>query len=622
MYTASSIFLKTLADAGITHAFVNWGSDHPGILEDLQRQRGENGGTELQIITCPNEMVALSAAQGYGQVAGKPAAVIVHVDVGTQALAGAVHNANCSRTPVLIYAGASPFSSGGEHKGGRNEFIMWLQGADIPDQSQIVRQYMRYTGEFYSAATIPHVVHRGLQFAASEPKGPIYLWARREIMEQEVEQSLFENINTSLAKSPSVEPSALTPDVARRIALALLHAENPLIITSRLGRNRHAIPPLVNLSKLLSIPIISTIAQTLNCPFSHQYNLGVTYLYRGSHTSHLASADVILVIDCDLPWIPNNEAPSSSARVFMIDGGDPLFETVGYSNFPAEAICRADAQASLIQLALVVEEADRQAQSMGKAAVVGSKSIRDRGLRLAQEYESQVKAWDALEGTYPRIITNAVESSLDVPNLLGTVRKAIQNLTPSKGQKTLILNEAITNYPIVWGHIRPETPGSYFTAGGGSLGWGLGAAVGAHLSSAVSKLEHELSVLIVGDGCFMFGVPTTAFWMARKYQTPFLTIILNNGGWRAPKASLLGVHPTGYGSAASIHDLTTGFGPHFPEYSEIAVAASSGWAWGRKIGVGEFAGLDALEKSVEEAIKVVLEEKRCAVLDCVLAEPV
>lgn len=29
-------------------------------------------------------MVALSAAQGYAQVTGKPAAVIVHVDVGTQ----------------------------------------------------------------------------------------------------------------------------------------------------------------------------------------------------------------------------------------------------------------------------------------------------------------------------------------------------------------------------------------------------------------------------------------------------------------------------------------------------------------------------------------------------------
>jgi hypothetical protein len=35
--------------------------------------------------------------------------------------------------------------------------------ADIPDQSQIVRQYMRYTAELYSAATIPRVIHRGLQ---------------------------------------------------------------------------------------------------------------------------------------------------------------------------------------------------------------------------------------------------------------------------------------------------------------------------------------------------------------------------------------------------------------------------------------------------------------------------
>jgi thiamine pyrophosphate-dependent acetolactate synthase large subunit-like protein len=86
-YTASSIFLKSLAAAGITHAFVNWGSDHPALLEDLQRQRIESdyGGQTLpRIVTCPNEMVALSAAQGYAQTTGRPAAVIIHVDVGTQ----------------------------------------------------------------------------------------------------------------------------------------------------------------------------------------------------------------------------------------------------------------------------------------------------------------------------------------------------------------------------------------------------------------------------------------------------------------------------------------------------------------------------------------------------------
>ena len=91
MYTTSSVFLQTLSAAGITHAFVNWGSDHPGLLEDLERQRTENhatrgdhDNTNPTIITCPNEMVALSAAQGYAQVTGNPAIVIVHVDVGTQ----------------------------------------------------------------------------------------------------------------------------------------------------------------------------------------------------------------------------------------------------------------------------------------------------------------------------------------------------------------------------------------------------------------------------------------------------------------------------------------------------------------------------------------------------------
>lgn len=90
VYTTSSLFLKALSLAGITHVFVNWGSDHPAMLEELQRQRtqGEHqGNTSPRVVTCPNEMVALSAAQGYTQVTGKPAAVIIHVDVGTQVCA-------------------------------------------------------------------------------------------------------------------------------------------------------------------------------------------------------------------------------------------------------------------------------------------------------------------------------------------------------------------------------------------------------------------------------------------------------------------------------------------------------------------------------------------------------
>jgi thiamine pyrophosphate-dependent acetolactate synthase large subunit-like protein len=97
-------------------------------------------------------MVALSMADGYARLTGKPQCVIVHVDVGTQGLGAAVHNASCGRAPVLIFAGLSPFTIEGEMRGSRTEYIHWIQ--DVPDQKQIVAQYCRYTGEIKSGKNI------------------------------------------------------------------------------------------------------------------------------------------------------------------------------------------------------------------------------------------------------------------------------------------------------------------------------------------------------------------------------------------------------------------------------------------------------------------------------------
>lgn len=97
-------------------------------------------------------MVALSMADGYARFTGKPQCVIVHVDVGTQGLGAAVHNASCGRAPVLIFAGLSPFTLEGEMRGSRTEYIHWIQ--DVPDQKQIVAQYCRYTGEIKTGKNV------------------------------------------------------------------------------------------------------------------------------------------------------------------------------------------------------------------------------------------------------------------------------------------------------------------------------------------------------------------------------------------------------------------------------------------------------------------------------------
>jgi acetolactate synthase I/II/III large subunit len=184
MYTASSAFLDSLRDAGVDFIFANFGSDHPALIEAIAEARAGGSATPV-VVTCPTEALALTCAQGYAQLTGRAQAVVVHVDCGTQALGGAVHNVARCRAPVLIYAGMSPATQEGELTGGRNEFIHWLQ--DVPDQRGILRQYMKYDHEIRSSRNVPQIVRRALQIAESDPKGPVHLVAARETMEGQAE---------------------------------------------------------------------------------------------------------------------------------------------------------------------------------------------------------------------------------------------------------------------------------------------------------------------------------------------------------------------------------------------------------------------------------------------------
>ena len=107
------------------------------------------------------------------------------------------------RQPVLIFAGSSPFTLEQELKGSRNEFIQWIQ--DVHDQRGLLRGYTKYNNEFRTGKNIKQVTHRALQFASSDPKGPVYLVGPREVMEEEVEPLALD-----MTVWGPLEPSALS----------------------------------------------------------------------------------------------------------------------------------------------------------------------------------------------------------------------------------------------------------------------------------------------------------------------------------------------------------------------------------------------------------------------------
>ncbi len=561
MYTASTAWVEALNDAGITCLFANLGSDHPGIMEALAEAKAL-GRPAPKLITCPNEMVALSAAHGYAQVSGEAQAVLVHVECGTQALAGAVHNAAKGRVPVLIFAGASPFTQEGELRGGRNEFIHWLQ--DSFNQRGIVRGYMKYAAEVRTGRNIKQMMYRALQFARSDPKGPVYLMAAREVLEEEVPRVAVEQANW-----PPVEPCPLPSSGVEELAEALLAAKRPLVVTSYLGRRRQATTALVRLAERLGVGVIESAPGYTNFPANHAMYQGC-YYNEPFQNPVLAETDLILVLDSDVPWIPLVNRPSPAAKIFHIDV-DPLKDQMPMWYIAAVRSFRADAATALQQVHEYLDQASIDAD------LVSDRTTHYTDLHAARETR--------LRGEEARPSGNTITPAF----LTACVR---ERLTPD----AIVLNEGITNYRVIKEHIA----GDVFTSGGSSLGWSGGAAIGAKLAA-----PDRFVVSLTGDGSYMFSVPSSVHWMARRYKTPFLQVIYNNGGWNAPRLSALAVHPDGY--ASRDEDIGVSFEPP-PDYSGIA--AASGGAFARIV-----RDADQLAGALDEAIHAVTREQRCAVLD-------
>jgi hypothetical protein len=64
-YTASAAFIDTLIAAGVKYLFVNLGTDHPGLVEVFAHASMTKRKDFPRVLTCPNEMVALTVAHRY-----------------------------------------------------------------------------------------------------------------------------------------------------------------------------------------------------------------------------------------------------------------------------------------------------------------------------------------------------------------------------------------------------------------------------------------------------------------------------------------------------------------------------------------------------------------------------
>lgn len=498
-------FLQALLDRGIDRVFANAGTDFAPLIEALV-DAGQRNISIPEFIVVPHENVAISMAHGYYLATGKPAAVMVHVTVGTANALCGLMNAARDQAPILLMAGRTPSTEHG-HIGSRNGGIHW--GQDSFDQGGIVREWVKWDYELRPGQPPEDIVGRALDIAMSEPRGPVYLCMPREVLGDQTTTPVAPMRERALGALPA-QPSA---EGIEQAAEWLANAEFPLIISSSSGRDSGNLDRLVRIAERFGIAVAmpgEPGARELNFPTTHPLYLGQ------NPVDAIARADVLVALDCEVPWWPSMSTPPAEGRLIHI-APDPFFNRYPVRGFAADLAIAGSSSLALDML----EQALTSACTGKESLLVKRKEVFNA---LSAERLAAVRALmrDAAQATplQPAWIASCVNDILD--------------------ESTIVVNEL--GVPLDF--LFLSTPRSYLSSSlAGGLGFGLGAAIGAKMGAS-----HKQVLLLVGDGSYMFGCPTAAHHTAAMHGLPTTTLVMNNARWHAVHRSTLAMYPDGLAS--------------------------------------------------------------------------
>ena len=493
--TAGDVLLASLRRHGIANFFANPGTDFPPIVEGFARAK-ESGAKVPRPVLVPHENLAVSMAHGAYLVTGAPQAVMVHVNVGTANTINMLADASRDRVPLLLMAGRSPIMEAGAF-GARSRPIHWAQ--EMFDQAGMVRELVKWDYELRNPAQAHEVVARAVEAATASPSGPVYLMLPREPLSAPVE--------TPQQPEPRAVPSVPHPDPALidRLADWLIAAERPLLIASNVGRAPADAEALGRIADRFALPVVAHSPRFLcldtDHPMHHGFDPG----------PFLDDADVIVVIECDVPWMPSVKAPAAGTRVAHI-GEDPAFLRYPMRSFPSHLSITA---------------------SVGAALGALEAALAKRATRAKPRLEAR-KQWAISRAQARRAKFNAQQEA-HAPSISPEyLSRCVGDMAGPDG---IIVNE----YQLRLDHCARTRPGTYFAISpAGGLGWSVGAALGAKLAA-----PDRLVVATIGDGGFIFANPTACHWAAEAHELPIVMVIFNNNRYAAVRSATLSMFSSG-----------------------------------------------------------------------------
>jgi benzoylformate decarboxylase len=480
----ASVLMDILQAAGVRYLFGNPGTTELPFLDALPDSR-------LEYVLGLQEAAAVAAADGYAQASGQVGVANVHVAPGLANSLSILHNASRAKSPLVLTAGQQD-----------TRFLMHepiLAG----DLARMAEPFTKWSHEVRRAEDAPVALRRALKVALTPPTGPVFLSLPMDLMVPAVEDEA--------AAPPAIAArSRPDPGAVARAAELLAGARAPIVIAGDGVARAQAMPELTALAELLGARVHGEpVYRRTSFPGNHALWRGGLFPSPMGVRKALEDCDALLIVGANVfTWFLHTEGEPFPRGLRVVQIDDDPWE-IGRS-YPVDLGIAADPKASLAELSGALgtrlTESDRSAAAARLQKIGAARGEMVKRVQAAAEAEAE-----------------------RVPISQAHLMRTLGALLPADA---VVVDESATSLPFVLRYLPFATSGSFYGSKTGTLGWGMGAAIGVQLGSTGRKV-----VATIGDGSVMYA--PQALWTAAHYRLPITYVVPNNTSYAILKSGML-----------------------------------------------------------------------------------
>lgn len=439
--TGAQCAVDALAAEGVRHVFGLPGTTLMEIIDELGTR------DDIRYIPVRHEEVAAFMADGYARASGEVGVCMASRGPGAAHLSIGVHNGHAEAVPILALIGQIP------------DAFAQRESFEEMDMLAFFAPMTKWGTEVHQVGRVPELVQRACRTACSGRPGAVVVSLPHDIQKQTVADPQAKQ------SWKAGHPQASDDDVDAAAGL-LADAARPVIIIGG-GCQGHD-PAVVHLAHTLAAPVVTTWLRKGRYPNSDDSYVGcLGYGAVETTTEAVRSADVVIALGTKLSEFSTDQWTllSPATKLIHVDLDE---DALGRNYIPTVGML-ADAG----RTAALLDERVAECRTPDKLTRLAG--LRQTYLRQTRLPHQQAQP----ESVTSEAVMSAVQQLLDTDPSVVLVADA-----PGFG---------------TWMHryLVVDRPNAFYGAAGGSMGWGMPAAMGIALARPEARV-----VCIAGDASF------------------------------------------------------------------------------------------------------------------------